>query len=94
MTLCRDDKATFNLVIPTYLQIKELMVHQSKDSPAIFILKKRFLKYLDKKFSILEHNVIATFLTPEFRSLPKNYCDPEKFLVGCNHHRGAFGNSS
>lgn len=46
---------------------------QCKDSFAIRALKTRFSKYLDKKFKVSEHNVIATFLTPEFRSLPKKF---------------------
>lgn len=47
------------------------MEPDTKDSQEISILKERFLKYLDEKFSITEHHYLATFLSPEFRSTPK-----------------------
>ena len=75
MDLCSDDHSTFNTVVLTYLKIKKLMVPKADDSPVIQILKRRFLKYLNVKFPVSEHHVIATFLSPEYRSTPKKQCD-------------------
>lgn len=71
--LCSDIKVTFNLVSITYLEIKSIMKPTAKDSPAIVTLKKRFLHYLNEKFGLCEHHIIATYITPEYRSVPKEH---------------------
>lgn len=84
MELCCDQKITFNLVVPTYLDIQKLMTSNSKDSPSISILKRRFLKFMSLndakcKFPLNVHHVIATFLTPEFRSTPEHHINSDLF---------------
>lgn len=73
--LSSDKNITLNSVSLTYLEIRKIMVPCAKDSPSIQILKKRFLKFLNGKFPISEHHIIATFLSPAYRSVPKEHCE-------------------
>lgn len=82
MDLCSDNHCTFNMVFLTYLKVKKLMIFKPNDSKTICDLKLRFLKYLNIKFSLSEHHIIATFLSPQFRSTPRNHCEQDLLRNG------------
>ena len=66
--LCSDSKITFNRVALTYHTIQDIMKFKPKDSIPINMLKLRFIDLLPKKFKVSPYHLIATLITPEFRS--------------------------
>lgn len=68
MELCSEKIVTFNLVAITYDKILKLLTKKKSDSQPIMALKTNFTKSIKDKFTVTKFHLIATFLTPKFRS--------------------------
>ena len=68
LRLCCNDQPTFNPVTVTYDKILSIMKPTVSNSGPIRVLKDRFTKFTKEKFQVSRHHVIATFLTPSFKS--------------------------
>ena len=75
MTLCADKNPTIHLVVMTYHDIKKLMKFGKRDSVSIQMLKLRFLRQLNLRFPLSVYHLMATFLTPGYRSFGKEHID-------------------
>lgn len=63
-----EDAPTFHLISVTYDRILDIMQHEDGDHQMILLMKKRIIKFLKSKFIVTPIHIVATFISPCFRS--------------------------